>query len=214
MVPELPRRRLRHPPAGRLPPEPRMARAAARRSSRSTSTSFPSTTWRASRPKSTASASSPSVADALRLGGRKLAVDAVAVIGEHGNYPRTPRGNFMYPRRRYFDEITRVMRRGWARHPDVSGQVLRLRLDGCEGHVRSHARRCASPCSAARRCRLPGSGRRSISRAATRFTELLTTSYSDLEEHAYHAIELLQSMAERRAGRRDRRRARAPLRRR
>src|SRR5262249_31717195 len=32
----------------------------------------------------------------------------------------------------------------------------------------------------------------------TRFTELLTTSYSDLEEHAYHAIELLQSIAERR----------------
>ena len=34
----------------------------------------------------------------------------------------------------------------------------------------------------------------------THFEELLTTSYSDLEEHAYHAIELLQSMAERRRG--------------
>ena len=39
-----------------------------------------------------------------------LAVDAVAVIGEHGDYPRTPRGNFMYPRWRYFDEITHVMK--------------------------------------------------------------------------------------------------------
>src|SRR5437899_4484496 len=52
----------------------------------------------------------PTVTEALRVGGGKLAVDAVAVIGEHGDYPRTPRGNFMYPRRRYFDEITRVMR--------------------------------------------------------------------------------------------------------
>src|SRR5215471_13882550 len=51
----------------------------------------------------------PTVAEALRMGGRKLAVDAVAVIVEHGEYPRTPRGNFEYPRRRYFDEITRVM---------------------------------------------------------------------------------------------------------
>ena len=34
----------------------------------------------------------------------------------------------------------------------------------------------------------------------TQFSELLTTSYSDVEEHAYHGIELLQAMAERRAG--------------
>jgi hypothetical protein len=52
----------------------------------------------------------PSVADALRVGGLKLAVDAVAIIGEHGNYPRTPRGNYMYTRRRYFDEVSRIMR--------------------------------------------------------------------------------------------------------
>src|SRR4051812_42404574 len=36
----------------------------------------------------------PSVAEALRMGGSSLAVDGVAIIGEHGNYPRTPRGNF------------------------------------------------------------------------------------------------------------------------
>ena len=33
-----------------------------------------------------------SVAEALRLGGKRLGVDGVAIIGEHGNYPRTPRG--------------------------------------------------------------------------------------------------------------------------
>ena len=32
----------------------------------------------------------------------------------------------------------------------------------------------------------------------TPFTEILATSYSDLEEHAYHGIEVLQAMAERR----------------
>src|SRR6266404_9435515 len=48
----------------------------------------------------------PSVTEALRAG-----VDAVAVIGEHGDYPRTPRGNFQYPRWRYFDEVTSVMRK-------------------------------------------------------------------------------------------------------
>ena len=37
-------------------------------------------------------------------------VDGIAVIGEHGNYPRTSRGNFMYPRKRYFDEIVAGIR--------------------------------------------------------------------------------------------------------
>src|SRR5205823_4259519 len=34
----------------------------------------------------------------------------------------------------------------------------------------------------------------------TQFTDLLAVSNGDLEEHAYHAIELLQSVAEKRAG--------------
>ena len=37
-------------------------------------------------------------------------MDGIAVVGEHGDYPRTPRGNVMYPRRQRFDEATHVMR--------------------------------------------------------------------------------------------------------
>src|SRR5215218_720487 len=44
----------------------------------------------------------PSIAEALRMGGKQLAVDGVAIIGEHGTYARTPRGNFMYPRWKHF----------------------------------------------------------------------------------------------------------------
>jgi hypothetical protein len=36
----------------------------------------------------------PDVASALRLGGSKLAVDGIAYVGEHGDYPRTARGSF------------------------------------------------------------------------------------------------------------------------
>ena len=41
----------------------------------------------------------PSIAEALRCGGDKLAVDAVLVIGEHGNYPRNEIGPVSPPMR-------------------------------------------------------------------------------------------------------------------
>src|SRR5260370_41512267 len=52
-----------------------------------------------------------SIADALTLGGKNLAVDAVLSIGEHGIYPVSKLGQGEYPRKRFFDEIVAVMRR-------------------------------------------------------------------------------------------------------
>src|SRR5262249_43957370 len=45
---------------------------------------------------------------ALTLGGKKLAVDGVLCIGEHGKYPTNARGQILYPRRRFFEEVTKV----------------------------------------------------------------------------------------------------------
>src|SRR5262249_56996855 len=52
-----------------------------------------------------------SIDEALCLGGKELAVDAVLSIGEHGNYPVNKLGQTEYPRKRFFDEIVAVMRR-------------------------------------------------------------------------------------------------------
>jgi len=140
-----------------------------------------------------------SVAEALRLGGNKLAVDAVAVIGEHGEYPRTARGNVMYPRRRYFDEIASVMRQDGRVIPMYQDKYFAFDwTDAKSMYDRMRAMRVPVLCGST----VPLSWQRpplDIPRGA-RFTELLTTSYSDLEEHSYHAIELLQAMAERRTG--------------
>ena len=139
----------------------------------------------------------PTVTGALRMGGSRLAVDAVAVIGEHGDYPRTPLGNFAYPRWRYFDEITRVMK--------SDGRVLPMYHDKYFAYDWNDARRiydrvremhipfmCGST--------VPLSWQRpplDVPRG-TPFSEVLATSYSDIEEHGYHGIEAMQSMAERR----------------
>jgi hypothetical protein len=141
----------------------------------------------------------PSVAEALRLGGSRLAVDAVAVIGEHGRYARTPRGNFMYPRKRYFDEITRVMREDGHIIPMYQDKYFAYDWQDAKAmYDRARAMRIPMLCGST----VPLAWQRpplDIPRG-TKFTQLLATSYSDLEEHAYHAIEMLQSMAERRLG--------------
>ena len=50
----------------------------------------------------------PSVAEALRCGGGKLAVDAVLTIGEHGKYPVNEIGQKQYPRYEYFKQVAEV----------------------------------------------------------------------------------------------------------
>jgi hypothetical protein len=50
----------------------------------------------------------PTIAEALRCGGDRLAVDGVLLIGEHGDYPRNELGQVLYPRYEFFKECVRV----------------------------------------------------------------------------------------------------------
>ncbi|MCC6585500.1 MAG: hypothetical protein IT168_02170 [Bryobacterales bacterium] len=141
----------------------------------------------------------PDVASALRLGGGKLAVDGVAIIGEHGNYPRTPRGNFMYPRYKRFDEVTTVMKQ--------DGRVIPLMHDKYFGYEWDQAKRMYDRIREMRipivcGSTLPLTWRRPPLEFPNgiELNEVLAVSFSDLEEHAYHAVELMQAMAERRKG--------------
>jgi hypothetical protein len=50
----------------------------------------------------------PTIAETLRCGGQKLAVDAVLLIGEHGQYPNNDKGQKLYPRYEFFEQIAKV----------------------------------------------------------------------------------------------------------
>ena len=50
----------------------------------------------------------PTIAEALRCGEGKLAVDAVLLIGEHGDYPQNELNQILYPRYEFFKECVKV----------------------------------------------------------------------------------------------------------
>jgi len=52
----------------------------------------------------------PTIAEALTRGGPRLAVDGVLLIGEHGSYPRNDKGQRLYPRYEFFQQIVDVFR--------------------------------------------------------------------------------------------------------
>ena len=53
-----------------------------------------------------------SIPQALNAGGRELAVDGVLAIGEHGDYARNEKGQILYPRRFFFEQIAGVLATG------------------------------------------------------------------------------------------------------
>ncbi len=50
----------------------------------------------------------PTIAETLRCGGDELAVDAVLLIGEHGDYPHNEMSQVLYPRYEFFKECIKV----------------------------------------------------------------------------------------------------------
>ncbi len=140
-----------------------------------------------------------SIEGALCLGGKKLAIDAVLSIGEHGNYPRTRLGQVMYPRKRFFDEIVAVMKRSNRFVPMFNDKHLSYRWDWAKemmGTAKQHGIPMMAGSSvplAQRRpnLELPG---------GAELKEAVSIHGGPLESYDFHGLELLQSMIESRKG--------------
>ncbi|MEZ5366063.1 MAG: hypothetical protein R2748_27950 [Bryobacterales bacterium] len=52
-----------------------------------------------------------SIEDALTLGGKKLAVDAVLQVVEHGNYPTNVKNQHLYPRYEFMERVVNVFKK-------------------------------------------------------------------------------------------------------
>jgi hypothetical protein len=138
-----------------------------------------------------------SVAGALTLGGERLAVDGVLLIGEHGDYAYNEKGQKQYPRYELFQQIVEVFRRS-----ERSVPVF------CDKHLYYERRRAREMVETARRMgfglmagsSLPVTWRRPELELPleVRLREALVVSRGELEIYGFHALESLQCMVERR----------------
>ncbi|MSR60483.1 MAG: hypothetical protein EXS05_23055 [Planctomycetaceae bacterium] len=69
------------------------------------------------------------ITDALTRGGNTLAVDGVLLIGEHGSYPDNEKGQKLYPRFEYFQQVVEVYRRSGKSAPLFNDKHLSWNWD-------------------------------------------------------------------------------------
>ena len=142
---------------------------------------------------------SPTIADALTLGGRDLAVDGVLLIGEHGDYPVSDTGQTMFPRRRFFEETVDVFRKTGRVVPIFTDKHLSWNWNDSKW-MYDTAKKMRIPLMAG--SSLPLTWRRpptDVKRGA-RLTEAVGISYHTLDAYGFHALEVLQCLCERRRG--------------
>ncbi len=139
------------------------------------------------------------IAEALCLGGDKLAVDAVLSIGEHGQYPVNAKGQQEYPRKRFFDEIVAVFRRSGKVAPVFNDKHLSYRWDWAK-EMYDTARELKIPFTAG--SSVPLAQRRPSLEllARAKITEAVSIHGGGVESYDFHGLEVLQSMIEARRG--------------
>lgn len=141
----------------------------------------------------------PTIAEALTLGGDELAVDGVLLIGEHGKYGRNEKGQRLYPRYEFFQEIVSVYR--------ASGRSVPLFNDKHFSWSREWSREMYDTARALGFPFMAGSSLPVTYRTPSvemplgaRVREAMCVAYGGVDSYDFHALETLQCMVERRAG--------------
>jgi len=141
----------------------------------------------------------PTIPEALRCGGSNLAVDAVLVIGEHGDYPRNDKGQVLYPRYDFVKQCVDVFEKDGQAVPVYNDKHLSFSFEKARWMV-----------DASKRLKFPMLAGSSLP-VTWRLPDIELASNAEIESAVmvgyggpdvmdFHGLEALQCMLERRKG--------------
>ncbi|GIW92585.1 MAG: hypothetical protein KatS3mg110_0626 [Pirellulaceae bacterium] len=141
----------------------------------------------------------PTIAEALRLGTDRLAVDAVLIIGEHGRYPKNEFGQTLYPRYEFFQQVVDVFTKDGRAVPVFNDKHLSWNWQWARQMV-EQSRRLGFPFLAG--SSLPVTWRMPAVDMpyGAEVTEAMCVAFGGVDSYDFHALETIQCMVERRRG--------------
>ena len=141
----------------------------------------------------------PSIEETLCCGRDQLDVDAVVIIGEHGDYPRNPKGQILYPRYEFFQEVVKTFAASERSVPVFNDKHLSYSFDKAQQMV-AKSRRMEFPFLAG--SALPVTWRMPEVELplGCEVEDALMVGVGSSDAMDYHALEAMQCMLERRQG--------------
>ena len=140
-----------------------------------------------------------SISAALCLGGSELAVDGVLSIGEHGSYAYNEKGQHMYPRRFFFEQICGVFSTSGRSVPVFSDKHLSYNWRDSKW-MYDRAQQLGVPFMAGSSIPLGWRDPWVEHELDAPIEDALVLSFGGIESYGYHGLEALQCMIERRSG--------------
>jgi hypothetical protein len=141
----------------------------------------------------------PTIAETLSLGTNKLAVDGVVLVGEHGKYPRTEKGQVRYPRYEFWKQIVDMYRSSGRVAPVFNDKHLSWNW-GWAREMYDTAREMKIPFMAGSSLPVTYRTPQVEFPDGTESEEAVCVCYGGVDSYDFHGLESIQCMVERRRG--------------